>query len=256
MSRRSVGQRAFDVGKEFRSCSAITEVNQSIELLNLTMGTVLQVQATVPDNAPRYSVRLVGALPGASLVVTTPTVNGKVQIVREGQRFTVRVLKGERVMGFVAQVIYAALKPYPHLHLEYPSEIEQIVVRNASRANAEIPVQVRNMDQASGDAGFIDATLIDLSETGTKIAALQALGQRGELLHLKFSLLISGASEELGLLGDIKNVSEHIGKSAVDKPVIFHTGLQFRTLSRFQQVLLHAWVTNRFLKEALSSRAN
>ncbi|MCB1802340.1 MAG: flagellar brake protein [Gammaproteobacteria bacterium] len=231
-------------------------MEDSNELLNLTMGTVLQVQATVPDNAPRYSVRLVGALPGASLVVTTPTVDGRVQIVREGQRFTVRALKGERVMGFVAQVIYAAMKPYPHLHLEYPSKVEQIVVRNASRVNAEIPVQVRNTDQASGENGFIDATMIDLSETGAKIASLRTLGQPGALLHLKFSLMISGVSEELGLLGDIKNVSERTEKGSEDKPVIYHTGLQFRTLSRFQQVLLHAWVTNRFLKEALSSRAS
>ena len=59
----------------------------------------------MPENAPRFSVRLIGSLPGASLVVTTPTLDGKVQIVREGQRFNVRVLKGERVLGFVAQIL-------------------------------------------------------------------------------------------------------------------------------------------------------
>lgn len=104
--------------------------------LNLTLGSVLQMQATVPENAPRYSVRLIGAMPGGSLVVTTPSLAGKVQIVREGQRFTIRALKGERVMGFVAQVLSASLKPYPHLHLEYPCDVEQIVVRNASRVSA------------------------------------------------------------------------------------------------------------------------
>ena len=231
-------------------------MNEQNDRLNLTVGSLLQVQPTVPENAPRYSVRLVGALPGASLVVTAPTVNGRVQIVREGQRFTVRALKGERVVGFVAQVIYVALKPYPHLHLEYPDEVEQIVVRNASRVNAAIPAQVRNTDQPGDQDVFATATVIDLSETGAKIATFEPLAERGALLHVKFQVAVSGVTEEMGLLGDVKNVSERIDHALDPDRISYHTGVQFRTLSRFQHVLLHAWVTDRFLQEALSSKSN
>ncbi|MDJ0740472.1 MAG: flagellar brake protein [Gammaproteobacteria bacterium] len=229
-------------------------MSEHTDPLNLTLGSVLQVQATVPENAPRHSVRLIGALPGASLVVTTPSVAGRVQIVREGQRFTVRALKGEWVMGFVSQVLFASMKPYPHLHLEYPDEIEQIVVRNASRVSADIPATVRHTDQPNDAGSFVDVTLVDLSETGAKIASGQRLGGADETLHIKFELMVSGAAEELGLLGDIKNATERVVSSHDDDASVHYTGVRFRTLSRFQQVLLHAWVTNHILQDALRSQ--
>ena len=223
--------------------------------LNLTLGTVLQVQATVPHDAPRYSVRLIGALPGSSLVVTSPTVGGKVQIIREGQRFAVRGLEGERVVGFVTQILFASMRPYPHLHLDYPDEVEQIVVRNASRVSVALPAAVRNTARPHESGDLVDAVLVDLSETGTKIASDKPLGDTDELLHILFQLTVSGGVEELGLLGDIKNVAERIEERLDGPRSVHYTGVKFRTLSRFQQVLLHAWVTDRVLRETLRSQA-
>lgn len=215
---------------------------------------MLQIQATVPENAPRHAVRLIGSLPGASLVMTTPAVAGKVQIVREGQRFTVRVLKGERVFGFVAKVLYASMKPYPHLHLAYPDEFEQIVVRNSSRVTADVPTLIRNTDDPNEDAYFHPARIIDLSETGAKIAGAQAVGMPDQTLHMKFELAISGETEELGLVGDVRNISERVEDHAEGERVIYYTGVQFRSLSRYQQVLLHAWVTNQVLQRTLNAK--
>ncbi|MCB1785892.1 MAG: flagellar brake protein [Chromatiaceae bacterium] len=216
--------------------------------LNLTIGSILQIQATVPENAPRYSVRLIGYLPGASLVVTTPTIDGKLQIVREAQRFTVRLLKGERVLGFVSQVLQTSLKPYPHLHLAYPDDYEQIVVRNASRVSADLPVLVRNTRSSADADNFHAATIVDLSETGAKIASAAPLASPNEILHLKFEIEISGDSEELGLLSDVRNVSERIDDES-GRLKVHYTGVQFRTMNRFQQVLLHAWVTDHVLQQ-------
>ena len=240
--------------KEFLSPSDTAVVNNQSDLLNLTSGSVLQIQATVPENAPRFSVRLIGSLPGASLVVTTPTLDGKVQIVREGQRFNVRVLKGERVLGFVAQILYTTMKPYPHMHLEYPSQFEQIVVRNASRVSADIGAMVRNTVEANEEQNFHAASIVDLSESGAKIASDRHLGEAAEILHIKFELMISGAAEELGLLGDIRNVNERVETGVEGEKTVVYTGVQFRTLSRYQQVLLHAWVTNKVLQSALRSQ--
>jgi c-di-GMP-binding flagellar brake protein YcgR len=231
-------------------------VNDKTDLINLPAGTILQVQATVPENASRYSVRLIGSLPGSSLVVTTPSVDGKVQIVREGQRFTVRVLKGERVLGFVAQVLYASMKPYPHLHLEYPSQFEQIVVRNASRVSVQVNAAVRNTEQPNEHDSFRQALIVDLSETGAKLSSNAAFGQVGETLHIKFELAISGQAEELGLVGIIRNVAERDEDDAIGGGHIYLTGVQFQSLSRFQQVLLHAWVTNRVLQNTLQTRGH
>lgn len=224
--------------------------------LNLTLGSALQIQATVPEGAPRYSVRLIGALPGASLIVSTPMLNGKLQLVREGQRFTVRALKGERVMGFVAQVLYTTLKPYPHLHLEYPDNFEQIVVRNASRVTADIAAEVFDVQRPGESTGLGSATIIDLSETGAKIASHTMLAAQGAVLNIRFELKVSGGVEALSLLGIVKNTGERSEKTPQGERAVHHFGVQFRDLSRFQQVLLYAWVTDRVLQSALRTQGD
>jgi c-di-GMP-binding flagellar brake protein YcgR len=229
-------------------------VTDESDLIHLPTGTVLQIQATVPDNAPRYSVRLIGVLPGGSLIVTTPTVDGRVQIIREGQRFTVRVLRGERVFGFVSQVVFASLKPYPHLHFEYPEEFQQIVVRNASRVPANINAAVRNTEQPNEPASFSQALIVDLSETGAKLSSAKPFGDLEQVLHLKFELAISGQSEDLGVIGVVRNVAERDESDPAGPRHVFLTGVQFQSLSRYQQVLLHAWVTNRVLQTTLQKR--
>jgi len=223
-------------------------------VLDLPVGSLLQVQPTTPQNAPRYSVRLIGYLPNHSLVVTAPTVDGKVQIVREGQPFNARALKGERVFGFVARVLHSSMKPYPHLHLEYPSEFEQIMVRNASRVNADIDVRVRNTQDPDEETNFCAAKIVDLSETGARLSSENALGEPGETLHLKFDLTISGGVEQLGLLGDVRNRIERIEQDETGERLIGFSGVQFRKLSRYQQILLHAWVTYEALHRASGVR--
>lgn len=226
-------------------------MNASTDPLRIPLGTTLQIQATVPENAPRYVVKLVGALPGGSLVITAPAVDGKVQIVREGQRFNVRVLKGESVLGFVCQVLTASLKPYPHLHLEYPENVEKIVVRKGRRVHAEVDAKVRNTADPNEEASFQQATLVDLSESGARIASESSLGEEGDMLHLKFGLDVSGEREEIEVVADLRNVIERADTE--DGNLTLFTGVQFHPLSRFHQVLLHAWVTNQALQSTLKA---
>jgi c-di-GMP-binding flagellar brake protein YcgR len=240
--------------KDFPGANDITAVNGETDPLKLTIGSVLQIQASVPENAPRYSVRLIGYLPAGSLVVTTPTLDGKLQIVREGQRFTARILRGQRVLAFFAKVLQVAMRPYPHLHLEYPAEFQQIVVRNASRVSADIPARLRNTQRQPDEECFQEGLIVDLSETGAKIACSEPLAEPGETLHVKFELSISGAEEEIGLLSDVKNQTKRVEPHEGGEQVAYYCGVQFRSLSRYQQILLHAWVTNQVLQDALRAR--
>lgn len=224
------------------------------EQLSLPVGAQLQIQATVPENAVRHVVHLIGYLPGNSIVVTTPVAGGRVQIVREGQRFNVRVLMGERVVGFVSQVIATAVKPYAHLHLQYPEEFEQIVVRKGSRVNAEIDVAVRNTTDENERESFHAAQIVDLSESGAKIASAVPLGVVDEMLHMRFVLMVGGSSEEITLLGDIRGVSERSMANGSEGEVMHYFGVQFRSVNRYQQLLLHAWVMTQAIEDNTKSR--
>ncbi|MGD8937672.1 MAG: flagellar brake protein, partial [Thiogranum sp.] len=68
--------------------------------LKMQVGETLQLQPRDGEDSRRMQVRLIGYLPGASLLVTTPKVGDKVMIVREGQPYVVRMMIGNRIVGF------------------------------------------------------------------------------------------------------------------------------------------------------------
>jgi c-di-GMP-binding flagellar brake protein YcgR len=211
------------------------------DVLHLSVGSPLQLQAVGRPDSPRYQVRTIGYLPGGSLVVSTPQQNGRLAIVRPGQFFNVRMLRGESVMGFEVQALQVANAPYPHLHLSYPAEIERIVVRNAKRVSADIAATGRHIAEGP-DGPERPVVLKDLSMTGAKLLAERPLGAVGQTLALGFEIQVAGKNERLSLLGDIRNVAprdrEHPEQG-------YSHGVQFSTINRYQQVLLHSWVLER-----------
>jgi hypothetical protein len=68
------------------------------------------------------------------------------------------------------------------------------------------------------------------------------MGDAGEALQLNFSLDVLDQAEEMQLLADIRNVLERKDESGGEARTLFVLGAQFREKTRFQDVLLHAWV--------------
>lgn len=211
------------------------------DTLKLEVGTSMQLQGVGGPEAPRYQVRAVGYLPGKSVVVTMPEPNGRLVMPRIDQKFRVRMLRGESVLGFETRVLTVNNLPYPHLHLAYPAEVEGIVVRNAPRVAAEVPAMAKNM--ADGDEATSQrVTLADLSMTGTKLVAARPIGVVGDALHLSFEVDVAGKPEKLTLLGTIRSVGV---RDREREDLGYRHGIQFGTVNRYQQVLLHGWVLQR-----------
>lgn len=225
--------------KDFNAHSDTVEDMEDI--LHLPVGANLQLQAVSTEATPRYQVKVIGYLPGGSLVVTTPTIKGKVQLVREGQRFNVRMLCGSDVMGFVAKVLKTVGSPYPYIHLEYPKEVESIVVRNAQRVAANLEGTAYNILNDDLEENQHQVMIPDLSSTGAKIISTEELGEVGDILRVTFVVQVAGEDESLTLLGKIRNRTE----KAVGGGFEYAHGLQFQATNRFQHVLLHGWVLER-----------
>lgn len=223
----------------------------SKDTLNLAVGVTVQVQLTLPPDSPREMVRVIGYLPGGSLVVTTPSRNGNFRIVREGQTYKVRMLRGDSVVGFESKVLASALKPYPHLHLQYPKDFEQIVVRNSARVKTDMPCMIRNTHKPDSPEHHHQARIVDLSETGAKVAAPISLGAANDMLQVGMKLDVLGTEEQLVLVGDLRSVRERLEKDKNGKRTGHYLhGVQFKAVNRFQQVLLHAWVLERLVSGA------
>jgi hypothetical protein len=117
-----------------------------------------------------------------------------------------------------------------------------------------IAALARSTDAPNEEASFVPVEIVDLSETGAKIASDSKLGEVGAVLHVKFQVEVSGVVEEMGLLAEVRNVAERTEAGLEGDKSVVYSGVQFRTLSRYQQILLHAWVTNQVLQSALRSQ--
>lgn len=205
---------------------------------NLQIGEVLQLQFAPPSEIQdRYAATLIGSMPGQSLIITTPRKQGKPIIVREGQAFTLRILKGSNIFGFIARVLKVSAKPFPYLHLDYPSDVEMAVVRNAPRVSTEIQATVSKPLQ--GDTNELSVLIVDISSTGMRVMHTQELGEVGAVIQITNSIQVCGGEDILKILGVIRNVRE---VTRDDGSRAFVYGIEFRGLTRFQEVLLCAYV--------------
>ncbi len=212
--------------------------------LKINVGSLLQLQSATQENAPRYQVKVIGYLPGASLVVTNPVIQKKLQIIREGTLFHVRMLSGSDVVGFTARTLNSATKPYPHLHLEYPQDIESISVRNANRVSTHLSAKGNNLDWANGPKNQL-VSITDLSSTGCGLIADQKLGDAEHRMSLTFRIGILDISEEIQVNGTIKRISERSGNG---EGIQYFHGLSFTDLNRAQKIILHAWVLEQLME--------
>ena len=157
---------------------------------------------------------LIGYLPGAGYIVTTPTDNSKIPIVPAGQRFNVRMLRGNTVMGFVTHVLQSDVRPYSRLLLEYSREIERIVVRNAARVSAGIFAAIHNNIESDNELHRVEAGFIVLSSAGAKAGACQSLGEVGGALQFTFVVEVAGRPETMTLIGGLRSHSTREDEAA------------------------------------------
>ena len=215
----------------------------AVVLNRVSVGSSMQLE---PPSKPgtRYAVKIIGYLQDHSLVVTAPVVAGKVQIVREGVVFNVRMLSGGDIVGFPAKVLLSSMKPYPHLHLGFPKEVESINVRNAARIAVQLPAKIINLSETGGEKMIVNASLYDLSHTGAGLVTqFDPVAKVGDLVNISFQFELMAKQESLTVNADVRRV-HMIHKGSKEQERYFH-GVQFRSLERLQQLTLHAWTLER-----------
>ena len=114
--------------------------------LKLTTGDPMQLQVVGGQQDQKLGARVIGYLPGHSLIVSPPRTRGKPMLVREGQVYTVRLLIGSTAVGFTTSVIKSNIAPYPYLHLKYPKELASATVRTSPRATVDLAVTIHQAE--------------------------------------------------------------------------------------------------------------
>lgn len=214
--------------------------------LQLHVGDNIQIQFIGDEHERRHSCQVVGFQPQASLIVTIPMVNGKIMLVREGQSMIVRLLSGNHVCAFTSRILTQQLKPYPYMHLEYPKELESIVVRKSLRTDTELVVSVfppganrRDLSQA------LPGAITNISTSGALLKLKDKLGEVGEEIYLSTRLTIGGIKEYLHTAAIIRN--QRMGAKKEDASLVYSYGVEFTEVRKESVIALHGYVYEQLI---------
>ena len=219
------------------------------EELKLAYGYPLQLQtAVLAGQAERFSCRLIGCLPGRSILLSVPKQSGKLVKFRVGQKIVVRLMIDNGIGIFAGVVESQTQDPYPILHLSYPDVVTFKGIRCATRVAVREKVQATNMTMESKitSSGFIS----DISISGARVELGDDIAEIGDTLELKAQVNIRDVTQELILMGVIRSRVDPTDNIA--EGVLVSYGIEFMDQPDEQRLIMYAFV---FSQMALQDNA-
>lgn len=196
-------------------------MGDSDQHLELEVGTPVQMQFGTDSTSQRYATKIIGYVHPTSIILHTPLHNGKPMLLREGQITTARFLGTNNVYAFVSNVQAVFLKPFPHLHIAYPTEIKRAFVRQTERVCTEINATTVNLDSESECK--VDAQIINISANGALIAGAEVLGKVGDQLRVIIGVEFNDVENGIAVIAVIRNIR----KEQQDEEGRYLHGVQF-----------------------------
>ncbi|MFT7687193.1 MAG: c-di-GMP-binding flagellar brake protein YcgR, partial [Candidatus Azotimanducaceae bacterium] len=199
-------------------------------------GDALQLQLV--GEAERYHIRLIGYLENRSIIVTAPVKNRRLIPVRAGQSINVRMMVNDRACAFNTTISHLYRLPYPHMHIDYPNELETNNIRKSVRVITRVNGAVVN--SSIGDrAKEIKCHLVDISESGAHMVTPIRIGKSGDEITLTLQLIIADITRTLEVPSILRGRLK-VKPESEEREV--HYGVEFLPLQDSKRIELIAFV--------------
>ena len=177
---------------------------------------------------------LIGYFKGQSFIVTLPEHGGF--LPRLGQHpVVVRFTSDKRPYEFSTTIRHVANEPFPHLHLDYPNNVQALKERRHERIKINISGVA---DLPSGET--LSCTVRDISMGGALVAVETPTGRVSDQLMLTLKVTINGVEYRLSLDSEIRSIRIGNTPDNRDSNEVLH-GLAFRDLSEKDILALAAF---------------
>jgi hypothetical protein len=213
------------------------ESTVDMDAIRWNIGEALYLQL-LDRSTVRYTVKLIGYIKGHSVLTTGPTLDGKFELVRDGQMFVVRAFVGTNAYAFTAAAVKSIHSPHPYLHLAYPKTVRTTAVRQGARAQVKLIASVSLGDNEQPGTALLN----DLSIGGASGFIEEPMGKKGDVGRIKFKVHIAGHDHFL----DMKIILRSTQVSQQGEGVLH--GFEFVDLQPQEKVVLSA-VVNQTLIE-------
>lgn len=212
------------------------------EELKLTYGYPLQLQTAMSLGQPeRFSCRLIGCLPGRSVLLSVPKQSGKLIKFRIGQKIVVRLMIDNGIGIFACTVESQTQDPYPILHLSYPESVTFKGIRGATRIVVREKVNVMNI--ATEGTHKVSGFISDMSISGARVELGSDIAEIGDTLELRGQVDIRDVTRDLILTGIVRSRVDPTDN--LDEGVLVSYGLEFIKQSDDQRLVMYAYVFNQ-----------
>jgi flagellar protein YcgR/PilZ domain-containing protein len=220
----------------------------SLESMQLHIGDRLQLEWLTDSTRSHYYTTLIGYVPGRSVMMRTPHVQNLPIPVREGEPVLVRTFSGRHAYTFESTVDRVCRTPYPYLHLAYPLQVQQTLIRGALRVRVNLTATAVNPAN-QGEALPSALTIADLSISGALLEAERSLGEVGDKLELAFKFLVQPNNYEVKLATpvEIKSVRKTKRERRLDE--VFTHGVRFAKLRSTEGLLLQSYIQQVLLDD-------
>lgn len=205
--------------------------------LELEVGKSVQLTFGVDEKGPRHIAHIIGFVRPVSIILNSPSVDGKPMLLREGQIATARFLGANNVYAFNTRILTTFLKPFPHIHIAYPTEIESATVRQDERIRTNIDATVRCTDGHESKT-----TIVDLSANGALVVSADILGEVGQTLSVSVTVDFNGVLKSVAVPAILRNVCHDKQKST------YSHGVQFKIGTHTDFLMLQGVVYNQILR--------
>lgn len=221
------------------------ELFTTLEASKIRIGDTLIMQSS--PETPRLSVKLVGYLKNAGLIVTVPTNGGEFVMLKDGQSFIVRFFSGQSAYAFTTTVVRQTSVPFPHVHLSYPREVRGQGVRKGARIDVDLIAAITLPGAAEGEeVQTRSGKIINLSTGGAALRSKQSLGHKGDVIGVKFKILTHDIPSYLDFASTIR--MEKLDPAEPGMPYLY--GIEFANADQGMSLALAAFVYQKIFHES------
>ena len=211
-----------------------------LPLKTINLGESMQISPlSDSSNSIKYIVKFLGGLEKNSIICSAPIVDEKLVFIKEHTGFLVRLFSGKDVYNFTTIVSAVFNKPYPHIHLKFPSGVYSKVLRKNQRVQTSVICSLTNNSTGKFKGIKSAGRIIDISLGGAMIESNSVSGDVEDELECTFKLKLEDTEIFFSIPSVLRNIVE---PSKSDDSQKYKQGIQFKAIPFQEKSMLQNYI--------------
>ncbi len=212
-------------------------INRHLAQMKIPPGTTFHIQLSIDPMSHNESVKLIGWLDKAGVLLSAVNAQGAILPFREGQSIKAKTIAGKNVVSFEAVIEQVCFTPFPYFHLSWPDTLQIRQLRNSLRVNAQLIASV------SGDGiHSTPARITNLSASGAMLEGSGLQLETEQEITMALRLHAAGIDHTMSIKAIVRNQKSEPPATSIQY------GLEFIPLTTTDRLELEHYIFSSVLE--------